>query len=90
MATGQQRSASVALQLIAIATLRAARQTEPALLLDDVFAELDRERQRRLAARLFGGNRQVFVTAPRHDELPPDLALPVRRLAAGILGSEAA
>jgi DNA replication and repair protein RecF len=88
--TGQQRSAAIALKLIELATLRNARGAEPALLLDDVFAELDRERQRRLAVRLFGGDRQVFVTAPRHDELPPDLALPVRRVAAGILGSEAA
>lgn len=82
--TGQQRSAAIALKLIEIATLRDARGAEPALLLDDVFAELDRERQRRLAERLLaGGDRQVFLTAPRHDELPPDLALPVRRMTNG-------
>jgi DNA replication and repair protein RecF len=76
--TGQQRSAAVALRLIEIATLRETRETEPGLVLDDVFAELDRERQRRLAARLLGsGDRQVFLTAPRADELPPDLKLPV-------------
>jgi DNA replication and repair protein RecF len=76
--TGQQRSAAVALKLIEIAALRAARGTEPALLLDDVFAELDRDRQSRLALRLLGpGDRQVFVTSPRPDELPPDLGLPV-------------
>ena len=61
----------MALKLLEIATLRAARGTEPALLLDDVFAELDRERQERLARRLLGrGERQVFITAPRRDELP--------------------
>ena len=76
--TGQQRSAVVALKLIEIAALREARGTEPALLLDDVFAELDRERQIRLAARLLGPDtRQVFVTSPRADELPPNLDLPV-------------
>jgi DNA replication and repair protein RecF len=76
--TGQQRSAAVALKLIEIAGLREARGTEPALLLDDVFAELDRERQTRLALRLLGsGERQVFVTSPRPDELPPNLGLPV-------------
>ena len=76
--TGQQRSAAVALKLLELTALREACGTEPALLLDDVFAELDRERQRRLARRLLGeGSRQVFVTAPRPDELPPDLALPV-------------
>jgi DNA replication and repair protein RecF len=76
--TGQQRSAAVALKLIEIAALREASGTEPALLLDDVFAELDRERQGRLALRLLGSEeRQVFVTSPRPDELPPNLRLPV-------------
>lgn len=89
--TGQQRSAAIALKLIELVTLRAARGVEPALLLDDVFAELDRERQRRLAARLFdGGERQVFLTAPRADELPPGLELPVWRMAGGTLEREAA
>jgi DNA replication and repair protein RecF len=75
--TGQQRTAAVALKLLELATLAAARGTEPALLLDDVFAELDAERQRRLAARLSAAERQVFVTAPRGDELPPGLELPM-------------
>jgi DNA replication and repair protein RecF len=76
--TGQQRSAAVALKLLEMATLREARDSEPALLLDDVFAELDEERRQRLAARVFGsGDRQVFLTAPRPEELPPGLALEV-------------
>lgn len=76
--TGQQRSAAVALKLMEISALVRARGTEPALLLDDVFAELDRERQARLGVRLLGSeNRQVFVTSPRRDELPPKLDLPV-------------
>ena len=84
--TGQQRSAAVALKLIEIATLGAARGTEPALLLDDVFAELDRERQGRLARRLLGGGgRQVFLTAPRRDELPAELELEVWRMHDGRL-----
>ena len=74
--TGQQRTAAIALKLCELATIGAAHRTEPALLLDDVFAELDRERQERMAGRLGGpGVRQVFVTAPRRDELPPSLAL---------------
>ena len=82
--TGQQRSAAVALKLIEIAALREARGTEPALLLDDVFAELDRERQTRLAIRLMGSeSRQVFVTSPRADELPPNLNLPVWMIESG-------
>ncbi|HEX3235296.1 MAG TPA: DNA replication and repair protein RecF [Gemmatimonadales bacterium] len=84
--TGQQRSAAVALKLLELTALRSATGTEPALLLDDVFAELDRERQRRLARRLLGGaGRQVFVTAPRPDELPAELALPVWTVDAGRL-----
>jgi DNA replication and repair protein RecF len=81
--TGQQRSAAIALKLIEIATLSEARGTEPALLLDDVFAELDNDRQARLAARLIGGKRQVFVTSPREDELPSGLDLPVWVMEAG-------
>ncbi len=82
--TGQLRSASVALKLIEIATLRAAHATEPALLLDDVFAELDRGRQGRLVQRLLGsGERQVFLTAPRRDELPAELELDIWEVHAG-------
>ena len=82
--TGQQRSAAIALKLIEIAALREARGTEPALLLDDVFAELDRDRQIRLARRLMGPeDRQVFVTSPRADELPPNLELPVWKVENG-------
>jgi DNA replication and repair protein RecF len=76
--TGQQRSAAIALKLIEINSLRVARDTEPALLLDDVFAELDAERQSRLARRLLdSADRQVFITSPRQDELPKNLELPV-------------
>jgi DNA replication and repair protein RecF len=76
--TGQQRSAAVALKLLELATLRQARDTEPALLLDDVFAELDDDRRQRLAVRLIGPEgRQVFLTAPRPEELPRSLDLEV-------------
>jgi DNA replication and repair protein RecF len=82
--TGQQRSAAVALKMVELVALTASRGTEPGLLLDDVFAELDRDRQRRLARRILGqGARQVFVTAPRRDELPPETDLPVWTVDAG-------
>jgi DNA replication and repair protein RecF len=82
--TGQQRSIAVALKLLELATLEAARSAPPALLLDDVFAELDRERQQRLARRLLDlSERQVFLTSPREDELPPDLDLPVWQVQKG-------
>jgi DNA replication and repair protein RecF len=82
--TGQHRTAAVALKLLELASVAEARGSEPALLLDDVFAELDSERQARLARRLMDGRvRQVFVTAPRDDELPPGLGVPVWRIAEG-------
>jgi len=82
--TGQQRGAAIALRLAEMVTLAATRGSEPVLLLDDVFAELDDGRQRRLAARLNqGGERQVFVTAPRRDELPASLELEVLMVEAG-------
>ncbi|HKP28738.1 MAG TPA: DNA replication and repair protein RecF, partial [Gemmatimonadales bacterium] len=71
--TGQQRTAAVALKLCELATIAEMRGTEPALLLDDVFAELDEARQAGLAERLKASERQVFVTAPRRDELPEAL-----------------
>ncbi|HEU4830434.1 MAG TPA: DNA replication and repair protein RecF [Gemmatimonadales bacterium] len=84
--TGQQRTAALALKLLELDTLAAAREDEPALLLDDAFAELDRGRQERLAARLFSGTRQVFVTAPRMDELPPGMEVEVWGVGAGVVG----
>lgn len=82
--TGQQRSAAIALKLVELDTLAEARGIEPALLLDDVFAELDAERQRRLASRLMQPDvRQVFVTAPRPDELPAVVHLPRWQVEAG-------
>lgn len=84
--TGQHRSAAIALKLLELDTIAKATGTAPALLLDDVFAELDGDRQERLAARLLGQRRaQVFITAPREDELPSGLNLPVWRVAGGRL-----
>ena len=68
--TGQQRTAAVALKLCERETLAATSGSEPVLVLDDVFAELDRGRQERLAARLAGGTPQTFMTSPREEELP--------------------
>jgi DNA replication and repair protein RecF len=82
--TGQQRSAAIALKLLELATLRDARREEPALILDDVFAELDRDRQARLAERLTGGGvRQALVSSPRREELPSELRLEVWEVGGG-------
>jgi len=86
--TGQLRSAAIALRLLELETLRETRLQEPALVLDDIFAELDGARQRRLAARLVGDEmRQCFVSAPRMDELPTALTLPRWEVAAGRVGT---
>ncbi|HWA41467.1 MAG TPA: DNA replication and repair protein RecF [Gemmatimonadales bacterium] len=86
--TGQQRSAAIALKLLELATLREARREEPALILDDVFAELDRDRQARLADRLTGGGvRQALVSSPRQEELPEGLRLEVWEVAGGVVRS---
>ena len=82
--TGQHRSAAIALKLLELETIERTAGSTPALLLDDVFAELDGERQERLARRLFGGRSpQVFLTAPRAEELPAGLGLPVWRVDQG-------
>ncbi len=74
--TGQQRTAAIALRLLELETLASARGVRPALLVDDVFAELDHDRQRRLATRLVSRPGQRIVTAPRSEEIPPELDLP--------------
>jgi DNA replication and repair protein RecF len=86
--TGQQRSAAIVLRLVELVTLERARGVAPALLLDDVFAELDAERQQRLAARLLAANRsQVLITAPRTDELPRGLDLPAWHVSGGVVST---
>jgi DNA replication and repair protein RecF len=87
--TGQHRSAAIALKLLELDTIAQATGSSPALLLDDVFAELDGDRQERLAARLFGRRlTQVFITAPRSDQLPAGLKLPVWRVVSGKVSSK--
>jgi DNA replication and repair protein RecF len=82
--TGQQRTAAIALKLCERETLAESSGSEPALLLDDVFAELDEQRQARLAARLLAGRaRQTFITSPREDELPDAFHLETLLVEAG-------
>lgn len=76
--TGQQRTAAIALKLCELATLESSARSCPALLLDDVFAELDQDRQKRLSRRLAGGVTgipQTFLTSPRAGELPDGFPL---------------
>jgi len=67
---GQRRTAALALRLVEADTIRDARGSEPLVLLDDAFAELDEGRSRRileLLDRPTGG--QVILTAPREGDV---------------------
>jgi len=63
---GQQRTAVLALLFLEISYLELKRGEKPVVLLDDVFSELDPERQSRLLEVL--GSHQVLLTATH---LPP-------------------
>ncbi|WP_066917052.1 DNA replication/repair protein RecF [Mycobacterium interjectum] len=67
---GESWSVAVALRLAAYELLRA-EGTEPVLLLDDVFAELDATRRRALAA-VAESAEQVLVTAAVLEDIPAD------------------
>lgn len=68
---GQQRTIALALRLVEAATLREHRGHDPILLLDDPFAELDRERSARILALVAQhGRGQRFLAIPREDEVP--------------------
>ncbi len=67
---GERRTAALALRLLEADTVRVGRGTEPILLLDDVFGELDEGRAGRvleLLERSVPG--QVLITAPRESDL---------------------
>ncbi len=85
--TGQQRTAAVALRLMEHDALERAHGRGPALLVDDVFAELDGSRQERLAVRLREIGCQLFVTAPRPEDVPGRLELARWRMAGGVVAS---
>ncbi len=67
---GQQRTAAVTLRILEGETLRARLGTEPIILLDDVFAELDAGRSRRILEWVESEPRaQVILTAPKQGDL---------------------
>lgn len=72
---GQVRTAAIALRMIEAETVQQARGFRPLLLLDDVFAELDAPRSRRVLA-LFREDRhgQVLLTAPKESDVLLDAA----------------
>lgn len=68
---GESWSYALALRLASLALLRA-DGTEPILLLDDVFAELDRRRRAALA-EVAAGTEQVLITAAVPEDVPAAL-----------------
>lgn len=93
---GQVRTGAIALRMIEAETVREARGFQPLLLLDDVFAELDVGRSRRIL-ELFreGRHGQVILTAPKEsdvllDEVGDDaLVAPLARwrIASGVVSA---
>jgi DNA replication and repair protein RecF len=71
---GQQRTAAIALRLLESSTLRAAADSEPVVLLDDPFAELDHRRTARILELLQAeGRGQTILAVPRPTDIPADL-----------------
>ncbi|MDQ3001623.1 MAG: DNA replication/repair protein RecF [Fibrobacterota bacterium] len=66
---GQKRSVALSLKLASARLLEEKNQRPPILLLDDVFAELDEARRRRIGD-LIRGKGQVFIANPRAADLP--------------------
>jgi DNA replication and repair protein RecF len=84
---GQQRTAAVALRLLETLTICDRRRRWPVLLLDDPFAELDKQRASRILRLLQETIRgQVILAVPRDDEVPPELTRLARyRMRGGVL-----
>jgi len=77
---GQKRSVALSLKLASAGLLEAKQGYPPILLLDDVFAELDETRRRRIGDRVREKG-QVFIANPRAADLPfePEKTLHVRQ-----------
>lgn len=67
---GQRRALALALRLAEAATIRRQRRTEPVLLLDDAFAELDPGRSDRVLSLMESeAPGQVILTAPKESDV---------------------
>lgn len=80
---GESWSFALALRLAAYELLRADGD-DPVLILDDVFAELDTGRRRRLA-ELVGGAEQVLITAAVPEDVPGQLSGATYMVADGLV-----
>ena len=85
---GESWSVALALRLASAELLRNESPAgDPVLILDDVFAELDAERRRRLAG-ITAGYEQVVVTAAVEEDIPEVLHRHVVRISAGTITDE--
>jgi len=67
---GQRRTAALALRLVEAATIRSARDRDPLVLMDDVFAELDEARSERILELISTEDvGQVILTAPKETDV---------------------
>lgn len=72
---GQQRTAAITLRLLEAETLKAHAGSDPLLLLDDPFAELDVRRSAHILELLRETvTGQTILTVPRAGDIPPDLS----------------
>lgn len=69
---GESWSICLALRLASFEVMRGLTDDAPVLILDDVFAELDSERRKRLVAAVSGAD-QVLVTAAVGSDVPSEL-----------------
>jgi DNA replication and repair protein RecF len=80
---GESWSFALSLKLASAELLRRESNLgDPVLILDDVFAELDQSRRRRLAEAI-AGYEQVLITAAVLDDVPEQLTARTVRIAAG-------
>ena len=88
---GQQRTAAITLRLLEAETLKAHAGSDPLLLLDDPFAELDVRRSTHILALLHETvTGQTILTVPRAGDIPPDLSRLTRwRIAGGAISAAA-
>ena len=83
---GQRRTAALALRLVQAAAVRRATGSQPLLLLDDAFAELDDGRSGRIMELIEGeGTGQVILTAPKDSDVKLGRDLPRWRIAGGVI-----
>ena len=82
---GESWSFALALKLASAALIRRDSVTgDPVIVLDDVFAELDRSRRERLADAV-GDYEQVLITAAVEEDVPERLAAHTVRIASGTI-----